>query len=54
MSSWKRWYLIRVTGEGVNHGLLAGEEAAQEERSVNAEAWRGQCPQQEPSVTEAE
>lgn len=20
-SYWKRWYLIRVTGEGVNHGL---------------------------------
>lgn len=52
-SSWRRWYFFRVMGEGVNHGL-SREGAAQEKRSINAEAWRGQCSQQESKVMEAE
>lgn len=51
--SWRRWYFIRVMGEGVNHGL-SGERASQEGRPVNAEVLRGECPQQEPSGTGAE
>lgn len=42
-----------VMGEGVNRGLF-GKRSSWEERSVSAEALRGECPQQEPSVTGAE
>lgn len=51
-ASWKRWYFIRVLGEGINHEL-SGERTSQEERPVIAEVVRGEYPQQEPSVAGA-
>lgn len=44
---------IRVMGKGLNYGL-SRERASQEEGPGNAELLRGECPQQEPSVTGAE
>lgn len=52
-ASWRRWYFIRVMGKGLNYGL-SRERAPQEEGPGNAEFLRGECPQQEPSVTGAE